>query len=122
MIGSAAARQLNTEYLGCSVHRRGTSCRSMYLDMHVRLKDTVINDANMCQAYLQSLGHELAQLDRDIFDEFTNKCIGEVDKVSPHGRVFGSCPMLLTEQNCPVVFRQVRETMLHALLRNFMCK
>ena len=122
MLGSNAARALNHSFAGCSVHRRGSHARGMFLDSHVRIRDAVINEGNMCPLYLHSLGQELASLDREIFDEFVNKCIGEIDRVAPQGRSFGTCPMLLNGDNCPAVFRQVRETTLFSVVRNFMCR
>ena len=79
MLGSTAARELNQSFDGCSVHRRGSHTRGMFLDSHIRLKDAVMHEGNMCAMYLHSLGQELGGLDKDIFDEFVNKCIGEVD-------------------------------------------
>lgn len=122
MLGAEAARVLNKDYVGPTVHRRGTNCRGMFLDSHMRIQERVIIDGNMCPVYLQSLGQELSSLDREIFDEFYSKVRGEVDTLAIQGRAFGSCPMLLTSQNCPVVFRQIRETTMHAVIRNFMCK
>ena len=122
MLGSEAARTLNRDYNGASVHRRGITCRGMYLDSHIRIQDNVIIRDNMCPNYLQSLGTELAVLDKEVYDEFFYKVSGEIDRISPQGRQFGSCPMLLDETNCPILYRQVRETTMHAVVRNFMCK
>ena len=122
MLGSEAARTLNCDYIGSSVHRRGTTCRGMFLDSHLRIQDSVIVRENMCPLYLQTLGTELAQLDKDVFDEFYQKVSGEIDRIAPQGRSFGSCPMLLTDGNCPALYRQVRETTLHGIIRNYMCK
>ena len=122
MIGVEAARKLNADYVGPSVHRRGTQCRNMFLDGHLRVQESVVTQGNMCQMYLQHLGQELSHLDREIYDEFFAKVRGEIDTLAPSGRTFGSCPMLLTQTNCPAVFRQIRETTMHSVVRNFMCK
>ena len=122
MLGTAAARELNNNFVGCSVHRRGTHARGMFLDSHVRIQDAVIHEGGMCPMYLTNLGQELAVLDKDIFDEFVQKCMGEINRICPQGQTFGSCPMLLDGTNCPGLFRQVRETTLSSVVRNFMCK
>ena len=122
MIGVDAARLLNQEYVGPSVHRRGTTVRGMFLDGHLRLQERVVTAGNMCQMYLFHLGQELSRLDPEVYDEFFNKVRGEIDNMAIHGREFGSCPMLLTSENCPEVFRQIRETTLHSVVRNMMCK
>ena len=122
MLGSEAARALNRDYNGASVHRRGITCRGMFLDSHIRIQDNVIIRDNMCPNYLQSLGTEFAVLDKEVYDEFFHKVSAEIDRISPQGRQFGSCPMLLDETNCPILYRQVRETTMHAVIRNFMCK
>ena len=122
MIGADAARTLNRDYVGPSVHRRGVTARGMFLDGHMRLQESVVTAGNMCQMYLLHLGQELSQLDREVYDEFFNKIRGEIDNLALHGREFGSCPMLLTSGNCPAVFRQIRETTLHSVVRNMMCK
>ena len=122
MIGAEAARVLNRDYVGPSIHRRGTQVRNMFLDGHLRFQESVIMMGNMCQLYLQHLGQELSQLEREVYDEFFAKVRGEIDALSIEGQSFGSCPMLFTNENCPEVFRQIRETTLHSVLRNFMCK
>lgn len=122
MIGAEAARQLNRDYVGPTVHRRGCSCHNMFLDGHVRLQESVIVDGNMCPVYLQNLGTELSMLDREVFDEFFGKIRAEVDNISPQGRAFGSCPLLLTDESSPALFRHVRETALFSAVRNYMCK
>lgn len=123
MLGVAAARKLNRDYSGPSVHRRGLTSRGVFIDSHCKLTDSVIAHGNMGPAYLQSLGIELSQVDREIFDEFMSKLQGEVDNHQGGDQpAFGACPMLLTATNCPPVYKQIRETGLYALLRNYMCK
>ena len=122
MLGVEAARHLNRDYVGPSVHRRGLNVRGMFIDGHVRVQESVITQGNMCPVYLASLGNELSMLDREIFDEFLSKICGETDTISPGGRTFGSCPMLMTQQNCPGLFTQVRQTTLYSIIRNYMCK
>ena len=122
MIGVEAARLLKHEFHGPSVHRRGLTCRNMFIDGHLKLTHSVIAAGNMDPNYLLGLGSELSCVDRGVYDEFFVKCQGEVDTIKPSGRTYGSCPMLLTPTNCPGLFRQIRETNLYAILRNFMCK
>ena len=122
MIGIEAARRLKQEFFGPTVHRRGLGCRHMFLDGHMKVTHANIAVGNMSPSYLNGLGSELSCVDRTIYDEFFQKVHGEVDTVQPGGRTFGSCPMLLTQENCPPVFRQIRETSYYAMLRNFMCK
>ena len=122
MLGAEAARTLNRNFLGPTVHRRGTNTHGMFVDCHVRVKQDVIMEGNMCPVYLNNLGHELSLLDREIFDEFLTKIMGETNVLSPQGRSFGSCPMLMTGINCPDLFTQVRQTTLFSITRNYMCK
>ena len=123
MLGVAAARKLNRDYSGPSVHRRGLSCRGMFIDSHCKLTDAVIARGNMGPQYLQSLGMELSHVDKEVFEEFLTKLQGEVDNYQGDDRPgYGACPLMLTASNCPPVFKQVRETGLYGLLRNFMCK
>ena len=122
MLGVAAARRLRRDYTGPSIHRRGLPCRGMFIDSHCKLTDDIIARGNMSPAYLQSLGSELSFIDKEVFDEFLSKTFGEVNNFQGDRPGFGSCPMLLTATNCPPVFKQIRETNLYSLLRNFMCK
>ena len=122
MLGAEAARHLNREFIGPSVHRKGSNVRGMFIDGHVRIQENVISRGNMCPIYLANLGNELSMLDREIFEEFLSKICGETDALSPQGRTFGSCPMLMTQENCPVLFAQVRQTTLFSIVRNSMCK
>ena len=122
MIGAEAARRLNTQYVGPTVHRRGNTVRGMFVDVHVRLRREVIAEGNMCQNYLQILGQELSLLDREIFEEFLGKVSVEVDNLALEGRHFGSCPMMLSASNCPDLFNHVRQTTLYAITRNYMGK
>ena len=122
MIGVEAARKLKQEFHVPSVHRRGLSCRNMFIDGHIKLTHAIIAMGNMGPDYLHGLGSELSVVDRAVYDEFYTKLHGEIDTIQPGGRTYGSCPMLLDDTNCPQVFRQIRETALYAMLRNFMCK
>ena len=122
MLGVAAARRLKRDFTGPSIHRRGMSCRGMFIDSHCKLTDAVIAQGNMSPHYLQSLGSELSYIDKEVFDEFLSKAHGEVDNFQGDRPRYGSCPMLLTATSCPPVFKQIRETALYSLLRNFMCK
>ena len=122
MLGVEAARALNRDYVGPSVHRRGSHVRGMFIDGHVRVQESVVARGNMCPIYLANLGNELSMLGTEIFEEFIAKVCGETDVLSPQGRTFGSCPMLMTQGNCPEIFNQVRQTTLFSVIRNYMCK
>jgi len=122
MLGVAAAKKLNRDFCGPSVHRRGLPIRGMFIDGHCKLTDAVIARGNMCPQYLQNLGAELSYIDKTVFEEFFSKLSGEVDAFQGDRPGFGACPLLLTAVNCPPVFKQVRETGLYSILRNYMCK
>ena len=122
MIGAEAARCLNQRYVGPTVHRRGSSIQGMFVDAHVRLSRDVIAEGNLCPNYLHILGQELSMLDREIFEEFLGKVSAEVNNLAIEGRHFGTCPMLLTAENCPGLFHHVRQTTLFAITRNYMGK
>ena len=122
MIGAEAARHLNQRYVGPTVHRRGSSIQGMFVDAHVRLSRDVITEGNLCPNYLHILGQELSMLDREIFEEFLGKVSAEVNNLAIEGRHFGTCPMLLTAENCPGLFHHVRQTTLFAITRNYMGK
>ena len=70
MIGVEAARRLKQEFHGPSIHRRGLSCRQMFIDAHLKVTHGVIAAGNMGPEYLHGLGNELSSIDRAVYDEF----------------------------------------------------
>ena len=120
MIGAKAARHLNQELSGYSIHRRGLRVNNIFVDGHFRLSAGAINAHQLDPIYMQNLGIELANLDIPVLGEFLSQVEAGADAVPDAG--FGTCPLLMTPGTTPDAFDKMRKTVLYSLLRNMMCK
>ena len=122
MIGVRAAEELMTNLTGLTVHRRGLRVKNNFYDCHTRLSDAVITGAQLDPHYLASLGLELSSLDRGIFDTLIDTIKAAVDPLMPDDHRFGDAPFLANERSEPALFRRVRATCFHGVVRNYMGK
>ena len=124
MFGSAAAKRLNEQLIGHSIHRRCVRVDNKLVDGHLRVTNMTIQESQMDPMYLQNLGCELANVANEVYTEFIRLLVNSLDQLDADETFtkFGTCPMLLDGNNCPSVFKDVRVSLLFSILRNMMCK
>ena len=72
--------------------------------------------------YVQSLGLELATIDKPVYDGLVVVIRQIVDDMMPEGGTFGDCPVLISAADAPDNFRKVQGTLFYSVCRNFMGK
>ena len=122
MIGAAAAERLLQSLCGITLHRRGLKWQHLFLDTHYRMSDEVMCQGQVDMHYVQTLGMELASMDRAIFDGLVAVIQRIVMEHMPAEGGFADCPMLLSDIETPELFRHVQGTLFFGLVRNFMGK
>ena len=120
MIGAMAADRLLRSLNGITLHRRGLKWRHLVLDTHYRMSDDVMMQGQVDLHYVQSLGLELATLDRAVYDGLIVVIRQIVVDVMPDGGAFGDCPVLISAVDTPDIFQKVQGTLFYSVCRNFM--
>ena len=118
MHGRDAAATVNGALSAVTVHRRGVQLDGRFCDMHCRVTDAVINSCHFSSDYLDSLGYELATLDRKVFEEVVTIMRRRLGDGELSG--FGQQPLLVTDGDMYDLFPRLRLTLLFSLLRNNM--
>ena len=70
--------------------------------------------------YVQSLGLELATIDKPVYDGLITVIRQIVGDMMPDGGAFGDCPVLISATDAPDNFRKVQGTLFYSVCRNFM--
>ena len=118
MRGRQAAACANLELNGLTIHRRGLQLSGHFYDVHTRMTDSVMRDGAIDYNYVQTLGLELSQLDRTVYDEVIEILRSRLS--ADEGAHFGDMPSVVTDKNNVELFGQLRTTLFFTLLRNFM--
>ena len=118
MFGPNAAAILNADLNGTTIHRRAITVDGIFHDLHARVADKHIQQVQIAQDYLVSLGYELSALDEQVFREFITAL--KTATTGPGFPEYVTEPMLLTERDFPAVYERLRSTIFYCLMRNFM--
>ena len=122
MFGAVAADRLMQHMNGITLHRRGLKWRHLVLDTHYRMADEVMINGQVDLHYVQSLGMELATLDKAVFDGLIVAIRDVITDAMPDDTAFGDCPVLVGGADAPVALQKIHGTLFYSVLRNFMGK
>ena len=122
--GSPAARKVNDEYAGNTLHRRSLVLCNLYIDFHIRLATSEVGTPSFASPdYIQGLGAEFGGVDAKVYEEFSQAFMDGA-AVSMRGRSLSKTPVLyiFSSGQDTEMYKQVGKTRLFSLMRFMMGK
>ena len=120
--GSPAARKVNDEFAGNTLHRRSLVMCNLYIDFHIRLATSELGSPCFASPeYLQGLGAEFGGVDAKVYEEFAQTFLDGA-AVSMRGRAITKTPVLyvFSPGQDVEMYKQVGKTRLYSLMRFMM--
>ena len=122
LIGTAASGRLQTDYAGFTTHRRTVHVKSLLIDLHMRVRDSLVNSSAFGgEGYLSLLGQELGNMPSDAFDSLVEFFLNYLLTVTPDGGVKENTVLCQFPDDFGLYVR-LTETALFRSLRYMMCK
>ena len=122
--GSPAARKVNDEYAGSTVHRRSLVLCDLFIDFHIRLATSELGTPSFATAeYVHGLGAEFGNLDATVYEEFTRVFVDGAHGTM-RGRTIRKTPVFyafVPGQDLDM-YKQIGKTQLFSVMRFMMCK
>ena len=122
LVGTAASGKLQTSFTGFTTHRRTVKFRDYLIDLHMRVRDGLVNTGAFSgDGYLSLLGQELGNMPPEAYDGLVEYFLEYLADVAPDGGV-GESTVLCQFPEDFELYARLTETVLFRSLRFMMCK
>lgn len=121
LTGSAASSKLMMDFQGKTVHRRTVSVRGYMSDLHVRVRESLLDSSSFGgDGYLSSLGQELGSMPDAVFDALVQLFVEHL-ALNVDGELDLSTVLCAFPDDFPL-YARLTDTALYRSLRYMMCK